>query len=376
VRVGRVDGQFVINPTIEQSNASDFDLVVAGTKHYVNMIEVGAHETDEDVMADAIEFAHKAIVEIVGMIEELQKKVGQEKVGDTHLPDEALVQAVRSKVAEKIRAVKGQPGKADRSDKVKALLDEVILELAPPVTDANAPYALYVQTKQKQSQIRAVFGEVEEAVTREAILAGVRPDGRGFGDIRPIVCAVGVLPRVHGSAVFSRGETQSMCTVTLGTSSDEQMVDGLMDEYSQKFMLHYNFPSFSVGEVRPIRGPGRREIGHGALAERSLVAVLPDLEAFPYTVRIISDILESNGSSSMASSCGGCLALMDAGVPIKKMVAGISVGLVQEGNKYELLTDILGEEDHFGDMDFKVCGTAMASRPSSWTSRSKASVMT
>jgi polyribonucleotide nucleotidyltransferase len=168
---------------------------------------------------------------------------------------------------------------------------------------------------------------------------------------------VGVLPRVHGSAVFTRGETQSMCTVTLGTSSDEQMVDGLIEEYSQKFMLHYNFPSYSVGEVRPIRGPGRREIGHGALAERSLIAVLPGVEEFPYTVRIISDILESNGSSSMASSCGGCLALMDAGVPITKMVAGISVGLVQEGDKIALLTDIIGEEDHFGDMDFKVCGT-------------------
>src|SRR5205085_11382234 len=170
-------------------------------------------------------------------------------------------------------------------------------------------------------------------------------------------CQVGLIPRVHGSAVFTRGETQAMCTVTLGTSSDEQLVDGLIDEYSQKFMLHYNFPSYSVGEVRPIRGPGRREIGHGALAERSLAPILPNVEQFPYTVRIISDILESNGSSSMASTCGGCLALMDAGVPISKPVAGISVGLVQEGDKYVLLTDIIGEEDHFGDMDFKVCGT-------------------
>src|SRR5205085_2468887 len=170
-------------------------------------------------------------------------------------------------------------------------------------------------------------------------------------------CQVGLIPRVHGSAVFTRGETQAMCTVTLGTSSDEQLVDGLIDEYNQKFMLHYYFPSYSVGEVRPIRGPGRREIGHGALAERSLIAVLPAIDQFPYTVRVISDILESNGSSSMASSCGGCLALMDAGVPITKPVGGISIGLVQEGEKYELLTDIIGEEDHFGDMDFKVCGT-------------------
>src|SRR5205085_9376865 len=170
-------------------------------------------------------------------------------------------------------------------------------------------------------------------------------------------CQVGLIPRVHGSAVFTRGETQAMCTVTLGTSSDEQLVDGLIDEYNQKFLLHYNFPSYSVGEVRPIRGPGRREIGHGALAERSLIAVLPTVDKFPYTVRVISDIFESNGSSSMASSCAGCLALMDAGVPISKMVGGISVGVVQEGEKYELLTDIMGEEDHFGDMDFKVCGT-------------------
>ena len=189
------------------------------------------------------------------------------------------------------------------------------------------------------------------------ILQGTRPDGRGPEDIRPISCEVDVLPRVHGSAVFTRGETQSMCTVTLGTSGDEQLVDGLIEEYSQKFMLHYNFPSYSVGEVRPIRGVSRREMGHGALAERSLVAVLPTVEEFPYTVRVISDILESNGSSSMASSCCGCLSLMAAGVPITAMVAGISVGLIQEGKEQLLITDILGEEDHFGDMDFKVCGT-------------------
>src|SRR5215217_7260143 len=189
------------------------------------------------------------------------------------------------------------------------------------------------------------------------ILDGKRPDGRGFSDIRPLSCEVGILPRVHGSAVFTRGETQAMCTVTLGTSSDEQLVDGLTEEYNQKFMLHYYFPSYSVGEVRPIRGPGRREIGHGALAERALIPVLPGVDQFPYTVRVISDILESNGSSSMASACAGSLALMDAGVPITKPVAGISIGLVQEGNKKVLLTDIIGEEDHFGDMDYKVCGT-------------------
>lgn len=357
VRVGRINGEFVLNPTTEQLEYSDIDLVVAGTKHFVNMIEVGSREVKEDEVADAIEFAHKAVVEIVGMIEELQKKAGREKVGDIKHPDPGFVDAIRARVTDKIREVKGKPGKADRADAVKQILEDLIKEMAPSVTDPNASYLTIVATKEKQKQIRNVFSEVEEKVTREAILAGVRPDGRDFKSIRPISSQVGVLPRVHGSAVFSRGETQAMCTVTLGTSSDEQLVDGLIEEYSQKFMLHYNFPSYSVGEVRPIRGPGRREIGHGALAERSLVAVLPSVDQFPYTVRIISDILESNGSSSMASSCGGCLALMDAGVPITRPVAGISVGLVQEGDKTALLTDILGEEDHFGDMDFKVCGT-------------------
>jgi len=357
VRVGRIDGQFILNPTVQQLEQSDFDLVVAGTKHFVNMIEIGARETPEDIVADAIEFGHKAVIEIVGMIEELQAKAGREKVGEIKLPDPGFVDAVRARVYDRIREVKGKPGKADRAEAVAKILDDVIAELAPPITDPNASYASIVAQREKAKQIRNIFVEVEEQVTREAILAGVRPDGRGYSDIRPITCEVGVLPRVHGSAVFTRGETQAMCTVTLGTSSDEQLVDGLVEEYAQKFMLHYNFPSYCVGEVRPIRGPGRREIGHGALAERSLIPVLPSLEQFPYTVRVISDILESNGSSSMASSCGGCLALMDAGVPISKPVAGISIGLVQEGDRRVLLTDIIGEEDHFGDMDFKVCGT-------------------
>jgi polyribonucleotide nucleotidyltransferase len=357
VRVGLVDGQFVLNPTVEQIENSDLDLVVAGTKHFVNMIEVGANEVAEDTVADGIKFGHDAVIEIVGMIEELASKAGKPKVGNITAHDPGLLDAVRARVEDKIREVKGRPGKQERADAVKKIGEELIAELAPPVTDPNAPYLAFVTQREQAKKIRAIFSEVEEQVTREAILKGVRPDGRKFDEIRPITCDVGVLPRVHGSALFSRGETQALCTVTLGTAGDEQLVDGLLDEYSQKFMLHYNFPNFSVGEVRPIRGPSRREIGHGALAERSLLAVLPDVESFPYTVRVISDILESNGSSSMASSCGGCLALMDAGVPITRMVAGISIGLVQEGDKYELLTDILGEEDHFGDMDFKVCGT-------------------
>jgi polyribonucleotide nucleotidyltransferase len=356
-KVGRIDGKLILFPTTEETDASDFEIVVAGTKNFVNMIEVGAHEVPEEQIADAIEFGHKAIIEIVAMIEELQAKCGQPKVGDTKAPDAGLLDAVRARVADKIKAVKGQPGKHDRSEKVAQIRDELLNELAPAVTDPNASYMSIMAQRAEAQKLRAAFAVVEEEATRAAILEGVRPDGRSFEDIRPISCAVDILPRLHGSAVFTRGETQAMCSVVLGTSGDEQLVDGLHDEYSQKFMLHYNFPSFSVGEVRPIRGPGRREIGHGALAERSLIAVLPTVEQFPYTVKVISDILESNGSSSMASSCGGCLALMDAGVPIKAMVAGISVGLVQEGKKYQLLTDILGEEDHFGDMDFKVCGT-------------------
>jgi len=357
VRVGRVEGKFVLNPTVEQLEYSEIDLVVAGTRHFVNMIELGGREAKEDDVADAIEFGHKAVVEIVGMIEELVSKAGKPKVGEIKHPDAGFVDAIRARVTDKIREVKGKAGKADRADAIEQIRDDLMAEMAPAVTDPNASYQTIIATRDKQKQIRSIFVEVEEQVTREAILSGVRPDGRDYHSIRPISCEVGILPRVHGSAVFTRGETQAMCTVTLGTSRDEQLVDGLIDEYSQKFMLHYNFPSFSVGEVRPIRGPGRREIGHGALAERSLIAVLPGIEVFPYTVRVISDILESNGSSSMASSCGGCLALMDAGVPITKPVAGISIGLVKEGNRTALLTDIIGEEDHFGDMDFKVCGT-------------------
>ncbi|MEO6434639.1 MAG: polyribonucleotide nucleotidyltransferase, partial [Tepidisphaeraceae bacterium] len=330
-----------------------------GTKHFVNMIELGGREVGEDDVADAIEFGHKAIIEIVGMIEELQgKSPKKEKIFEAKNPDPAYVDNIRTRVADKIREVKSKAGKTDRNEAIGQIRDDLLKELAPPVTDPNASYAAIIGQKDEVKKIRKVFGEIDEEVTRKAILSGVRPDGRSFNDIRAISSAVGILPRVHGSSVFSRGETQAMCTITLGTSSDEQMVDGLIAEYSQKFMLHYNFPSYSVGEVRPIRGPGRREIGHGALAERALIAVLPTVDIFPYTVRVISDILESNGSSSMASACAGCLALMDAGVPISRMVAGISVGLVQDGDKYELLTDIMGEEDHFGDMDFKVCGTS------------------
>ncbi|HEY7088772.1 MAG TPA: polyribonucleotide nucleotidyltransferase, partial [Tepidisphaeraceae bacterium] len=249
VRVGRINGEFVLNPTVHQLEESEFDLVVAGTKHYVNMIEIGAREVPEDVIADAIEFGHKAVVEIVSMIEELASKNPKEKVGDLHLPEPGFVDSIRARVYDKIRDVKGKPGKHDRSDAVAQIQDDLVAEMAPPITDPNASYGAIVSQREHAKKIRNVFVEVEEQVTREAILKGVRPDGRGFKDIRPINIEVGVLPRVHGSAVFSRGETQALCTVTLGTSSDEQLVDGLTEEYNQKFMLHYYFPSYSVGEV-------------------------------------------------------------------------------------------------------------------------------
>ncbi|HEX8915030.1 MAG TPA: polyribonucleotide nucleotidyltransferase, partial [Humisphaera sp.] len=357
VRVGRVDGKFVAFPTIEETDASDLDVVVAGTKEAVNMIEVGAREADEADVADAIEFGHGVIKQVVAAIEELQKKAGKPKVGEPKHLDAGLLDAVRARVEDPIRKAKAIAGKKDRNAAVDEIKAKLLADLAPAVTDPNAGFLAVQAQKDQAKKVKQAFAEVEEAIVRELILDGKRPDGRDIKSIRPLSCEVGVLPRVHGSSVFTRGETQSMCTITLGTSRDEQMVDGLIDEYSQKFMLHYNFPSYSVGEVRPIRGPGRREIGHGALAERSLIPVLPTVDEFPYTVRVISDILESNGSSSMASSCAGTLALMDAGVPITKPVAGISIGLVKEGDRQVLLTDIIGEEDHFGDMDFKVCGT-------------------
>jgi polyribonucleotide nucleotidyltransferase len=357
-KVARIDGKLVLFPTVQQLEESDFELVVAGTKSFVNMIELQGMEIGEDEVADAIEFGHKAIIEIVAMLDELRAKVGpKERTGAINAPEPAFVEAIKKKVAPKIREAKGKPGKADRNAAVVAVLKELLNEYAAPITDPAAGYGAHLAQQANHKKIKAVFSLVEEQITRELILEGTRPDGRGAEDIRPISCAVGVLPRVHGSAVFQRGETQSLCQIVLGTPSDEQIVDGMHEEYAQKFMLHYNFPTYSVGEVRPIRGLSRREVGHGNLAERSLLAVLPDVETFPYTVKVISDILESNGSSSMASSCGGCLALMDAGVPITKMVAGISVGLVTEHGKSLLITDILGEEDHFGDMDFKVCGT-------------------
>jgi polyribonucleotide nucleotidyltransferase len=350
-RVGRVDGKFIINPTMAQLEYSDLDLVVAGHVDAVTMIEAGCRELPEDVIADAVQFGHEnGVKPICEMLKELERHAGQSKTWQAPEKDTAFLDGIRNKVLADLRAAKDIKGKQERGDAVKAVYERVIAEYCPAgaTVPAHTP-----------GEVKAAIGAVEERLVRDMILHEERrPDGRKFDDVRKITCEVGWLPRVHGSSLFTRGETQAMVVCTLGTSRDEQIIDDLLEEYSKKFMLHYNFPPFSVGEVRRIGSPGRREIGHGALAERSLEAVLPSPENFPYTIRIVSDILESNGSSSMASVCGGSLALMDAGVPMKGAVAGISIGLVMESpSRYKLLVDIIGEEDHYGDMDFKVAGT-------------------
>jgi polyribonucleotide nucleotidyltransferase len=349
VRVGRIDGQFLPFPTHEELEESELDLIVSGTDQAVAMIEGFSRELPEDVMAEAIVYAHEVVKEIIALQRELAEKVGVQKVTFVPPPSDGLYDRLKDRYIDEFKTVKQTEGKQARADAVRALRDRVLSEVIP---DPDAAGAV------KPDAFDVAWRSLESRVVRDLILAGKRPDGRGHQELRNIQCLVDVLPRTHGSAVFQRGETQALVTVTLGTARDEQRVDGLVEEYSKKFMLDYNFPPFSVGECRPIRGPGRREIGHGALAERSVNPVLPSPDEFPYTIRVISDILESNGSSSMASVCGATLGLMSAGVPISNPVAGISVGLVQESaDKWVLLTDIIGDEDHYGDMDFKISGT-------------------
>ena len=351
VRIGRIDGKLVINPTRSQLEYADMEMILGGHLDGVNMIEVGSREVSEEVVADAIEFGHKqGVVPICQMLAELRKQAGKPVDWVAPEVDKSLLQAVQKKASASMKKAKAIKGKQERNEAVKAIYDEILESYLPGEPDETPEF--------DEKQVRSALQAVEQEIVRTRILKeGVRPDGRKPDELRSITCEVGLLPRTHGSSLFCRGETQSLVSCTLGTGRDEQTVDEMAGEYNKKFMLHYNFPPFSVGEVRRITGPGRREIGHGALAERSLLATLPPVEDFPYTIRIVSDILESNGSSSMASVCGGTLALMDAGVPISAPVAGISVGMVEEKGKYELLTDILGEEDHFGDMDFKVAGT-------------------
>ena len=350
VRVGRIEGQFVVNPTKAQMEHSDLDVVVAGHKDAITMIEVGSKEISEKDCYNAIKFGHEnGILPICEMLAELKRVAGKKVTWEKPESNEPFIAELKAKFWNDLLAAKGISGKQERGDAVDAVYDKAIAAYCPegvekPLHDAK--------------KVKACMKILEERLVRTRILNdGVRPDGRKLDQIRTITSEVGWLPRNHGSSLFSRGETQAMVSCTLGTPSDEQIIDDMMEEYKKRFLLHYNFPPFSVGEVRRIGSPGRREIGHGALAERSLEAVIPDAESFPYTIRLVSDILESNGSSSMATVCGGSLALMDAGVPIKAAVAGISVGLVEEGNKHVTFTDILGEEDGFGDMDFKVAGT-------------------
>jgi polyribonucleotide nucleotidyltransferase len=348
VRVGHVDGAFVINPTFEQRRNSRLDLVVAGTKDAIVMVEAGAKEVGEEEMVEALERAHAAIKEIVAGIDALAKEAGKTK---TQVAVKEISKEFYREVEEKAY---GPLADAMRiKDKLEnyGTVDEVLADLVASIPEGEI---------ERRSDAKAVFKELKEKVMRdEALERGKRLDGRAFDEIRQITIEVGVLPRTHGSVVFTRGETQALVTATLGTAEDQQKIETLDGEQWKRFMLHYNFPPFSVGEVQFLRGPGRREVGHGALAERALSPMIPAEDKFPYTIRVVSDILESNGSSSMASVCGGSLAMMDAGVPLKAAVAGVAMGLIMdEGTgRYAVLSDIAGAEDHYGDMDFKVTGT-------------------
>ena len=348
IRVGKINNQFIINPTLQQLKESDIELVVAGTADSIMMVEGESKEISEDDLLNALKFAHNEIKKLIQLQVELREEAGKAKkeIKATEI-DEALIKDVYNLAYEKFKEiVHSVLSKEDRSAKNKELKNSVQESL-----------------KEKYQEEEKVIGEVlhdlEKDLMRSRILSeGIRLDGRNTKQIRPISIELGNLPRTHGSALFTRGETQSLSSVTLGTKNDEQTIDGLIDEYTKKFMLHYNFPPFCVGEVGRMSGVGRREIGHGNLAERALKVLMPPENIFPYTVRLISDILESNGSSSMATVCAGSLGLMDAGVPIQKACAGIAMGLVKEGEQFAVLSDILGNEDHLGDMDFKVAGTS------------------
>ncbi|MBI3307705.1 MAG: polyribonucleotide nucleotidyltransferase [Candidatus Omnitrophica bacterium] len=347
VRVGLIDGKFAANPTAAESEKSELDLVLAGTAEKIIMIEAGAKEISEEKMLEAIKFGHGIIRETCELEKELAKKAGKPKF----TPEKIEIPADMEK---KIHAaVEGGFEKMFTLDSKEAREEATkkLYEKALALFDTTAPDF-------KENLVKMLFAKVEHEKVRSIILKdSKRPDGRGFKDIRKITCEIGVLPRTHGSSLFTRGQTQSLSVITLGTGDDEQEIETLEGQITKRFMLHYNFPSFSVGECKPNRGPGRREIGHGALAERALKEVMPNEEEFPYVVRLVSEILESNGSSSMATVCGGTLALMDAGVPMKAPVAGIAIGLVTEGSKWKVLTDIAGMEDHLGDMDLKAAGT-------------------
>jgi polyribonucleotide nucleotidyltransferase len=347
VRIGLLDGKFVVNPTFEQLKRSDLNLTVAGSSEAIVMVEAGANEVAEGQMVEALGIAHREIQKIAALQEELFRAMAPRKIEvKARQRDAGIQREVEEKGLTRLKDAMKTRGKLAAERQVEALEASLIEEMGEREPEVLA-------------EASSLFSAMQEKILREEVLVHRRRlDGRAFDEIREVTCEVGVLPRTHGSSLFTRGETQALVTVTLGTSEDVQRLDWLEGESEKRFMLHYNFPPFSVGEAKFLRGPGRREIGHGALAERALVSVIPAEHEFPYTIRIVSDILESNGSSSMASVTGGCLALMDAGVPLKAPIAGIAMGLVKEGDGYAILTDIAGAEDHYGDMDFKVAGTA------------------
>ena len=348
VRVGLVDGEYIVNPTYEQRRRAKLDIVVAGSREAIVMVEAGAKEATEEEAVRALETAHAAIRQIVDAIDDLAKEIGRTKLTISKREIEhAFYREVEEKVLVSLSEAMRVRGKVENYDRVDQVLDDLIASMPEGEVE-------------RKVEAKAIFKELKEKVLREEVLErGHRLDGRTFDEIRPITIEVGVLPRVHGSVVFTRGETQALVTATLGTAEDQQKIEMVDGETYKRFMLHYNFPPFSVGEVAFLRGPGRREVGHGALAERALTPLVPDEDKFPYTLRIVSDILESNGSSSMASVCGGSLAMMDAGVPVSAPVAGVAMGLImdEKTGRYAVLSDIAGAEDHYGDMDFKVAGT-------------------
>jgi polyribonucleotide nucleotidyltransferase len=348
VRIGQIDGEFIVNPSFEQRRRSRLDLIVAGSKDAIVMVEAGAKEVSEEDMVQALERAHAAIKEIIAGIDGLASQAGKKKVEVQAKPiGKEFYREVEEKVYTPLADAMRIKDKLENYSSVDQVLDNLIADIPE-------------EEVERRTEAKAIFKELKEKVMRdEALERGKRLDGRRFDEIRPIAIEVGVLPRTHGSTVFTRGETQALVTATLGTAEDQQKIEMVEGETWKRFMLHYNFPPFSVGEVQFLRGPGRREVGHGALAERALASMIPAEDTFPYTIRVVSDILESNGSSSMASVCGGSLAMMDAGVPLKSSVAGVAMGLImdEQSGRYAILSDIAGAEDHYGDMDFKVAGT-------------------
>lgn len=348
VQIGRIDGEFIVNPNLEQQEKSDLDLIVAGTKDAINMVEAGASEVEEDVILEAIMFGHNEIIRLVEFQEMIAAEIGKEK---SEIPlfelDEALKAEIETAYGAKLTDAIQTKEKHEREDAINAVKAEVVEK-----------YEAAEAEEDELKQVKAILSELVKAEVRRLISdEKIRPDGRKPDEIRPLESHVGLLQRTHGSALFTRGQTQTLSVCTLGALGEVQIIDGLGDEESKRFMHHYNFPNFSVGETGPIRAPGRREIGHGALGERALEAVLPDEADFPYTMRLVAEVLESNGSSSQASICSSTMALMDAGVPLKAPVAGIAMGLVKREDNYSILSDIQGMEDALGDMDFKVAGT-------------------